>query len=82
MGDSFLGHLPGAAEDGMVSAPACSKELLAAEDLPGLGLWEASPIPHQADSQPDSYRWEGAGQVGKQEEAIRVQDQKDMGTTP
>lgn len=29
MGDSFLGHLPGAAEDSVASAPACSKELLA-----------------------------------------------------
>lgn len=32
MGDSFLGHLPRAAEDGVVNAPARSKELLAATE--------------------------------------------------
>lgn len=56
-------------------APGCHREnynergyltsLKAAEDLPGPGLWEASPIPHQGDSKPESYRWEGVGQVGK-----------------
>lgn len=25
-----------------------------------------SPIPHQGDSKPESYRWEAVGQVGKQ----------------